>query len=231
MFFCVRCCLTAVLVIYCLFLGCDSALALTVDDVPLLSELENGRVLRVLDDAEVLSSATETTATKELEQLASDKDIQVRILTVKRIEFGQPAQEFVDQVFDKWFPTPEAKLNQALILVAVEDHRTAIARGEAVPSVIADAILQSTVSTNMLYPVQKANYNQAVLDGTDRLVAVAYGNPDPGEPVIAQESAETRNYAKAEETDANSSTLIVIVLLFLATIIPMVTYYWLQNQS
>ncbi len=227
----IRSCLVALLVLVCWFWSCDSVLALTVDDIPLLSEVENGTVLWVLDDAEVLSNSTESTVTKQLEQLANAKDIQVRILAVKRIDFGQPAQEFVDQVFDKWFPTPEAKANQALILVAVEDHRTAIAVGDAVASVVPNDIMQSIVNTNMLYPVQKANYNQAVLDGTNRLVAVALGNPDPGEPVIAQESAETRNYAKAEETDANSSTLIVIVLLVLATVIPMVTYYWFQNQS
>lgn len=121
-----RCLVIVLLVVACLF-GANSALALTVEDVPPLSEVENGKVLFVLDDAEVLSNSTEATLTKELQQLAQDKHIQVRVLTVKRIEFGQPAQEFVDQVFDKWFPTPEAKANQALLLVAVEDHRTAIA--------------------------------------------------------------------------------------------------------
>jgi len=227
----IRSSLVVLLVIACWFFSGNSALALTVDDIPVLSEVENGTVLRVLDDAEVLSNSTETTVTKELEKLAKEKDIQVRILAIKRIDYGQPAQEFVEQVFDKWFPTPEAKANQALILVAVEDHRTAIALGDAVTSVVPNDIMQSIVNTNMLYPVQKANYNQAVLDGTNRLLAVALGNPDPGEPVVVQESAETRNYAKAEETDANSSTLIVIVLLVLATVIPMVTYYWFQNQS
>jgi len=227
----IRSCLVVLLVVSCWVFSGDAALALTVDDIPVLSEVENGTVLRVLDDAEVLSNSTETTVTKELEKLAKEKDIQVRILAIKRIDYGQPAQEFVEQVFDKWFPTPEAKANQALILVAVEDHRTAIALGDAVASVVPKEIMQSIVNTNMLYPVQKANYNQAVLDGTNRLLAVALGNPDPGEPVVVQESAETRNYAKAEETDANSSTLIVIVLLVLATVIPMATYYWFQNQS
>ncbi len=218
-----------VLIGVCSFSGV--AFALTVDDVPLLSEVENGQVLWVLDDASVLSNSTEATLTKELQRLTEDKNIQVRILTVKRIEFGQPAQEFVQQVFDKWFPTPEAKANQVLLLVAVEDHRTAIALGDKAAEVVPREIWQSIVNTNMLYPVQNANYNQAVLDGTNRLMAVAYGNPDPGEPVLPQESAETRNYAKAEETDTNSSTLIVVALLFLATVIPMATYYWFQNQS
>lgn len=227
----IRSSLVVLLVIACWFFSGNSALALTVDDIPVLSEIENGTVLRVLDDAEVLSNSTETTVNKELERLAQEKDIQVRILAIKRIDYGQPAQEFVQQVFDKWFPTSEAKANQALILVAVEDHRTAIALGDGVTNVVPNDIMHSIVSTNMLYPVQKANYNQAVLDGTNRLLAVALGNPDPGEPVVVQESAETRNYAKAEETDANSSTLIVIVLLVLATVIPMVTYYWFQNQS
>lgn len=216
---------------WCLLLPAPSW-ALTVEDVPLLSELEAEKgKLWVLDDANTISSSTESEVSRELAALAQAKDIQIRFVTVKRIDFGQPVQEFTEALFTKWFPEPVQQANQGLIVVAVEDHRTGIAYGEKVKAVIPESVLQSTVSKNILFPVQKANYNQALIEGTNRLVAVAEGKPDPGEPVVVQESAETRNYATAEETDDNTSTIVVVVLLVLATVIPMATYYWLQNQS
>jgi uncharacterized protein len=208
------------------------AWALTIDDIPAFEELVSAQQnLWVLDDANTISASTEATVGQQLADLAQQKGIEVRFVTVKRIEFGQPVQDFVDELFAKWFPDPAQQANQALILVATEDHRTAIASGERVKSILPEPIAQSIVSKNILLPVQKANYNQALLDGTKRLVAVSTGQTDPGEPIVVEESAETRNYATAEETDTNNSTIVVIVLLVLATLIPMVTYYWFQNQS
>ena len=62
--------------------------------------------------------------------------------------------------------------------------------------------------------------------------AILSGAPDPGEPVVVQESGTTSNYATAEETKKNGGISIgwVIGLLTAATVIPMVTYYWFQNQ-
>jgi uncharacterized protein len=221
-----HCLLVTVLVI------APSAWALTIDDIPSLQEIEAvNPSLRVLDDANVINTSTEGQVNQQLKELADTTGISARVVTIKRIDFGQPAQEFTRELFQKWFPSAEEQANQVLIVVATEDHRTAIATGAGVKDKLPDPIATSIVDTNMLFPVQKSNYNQALTDGIRRLVAVATGQPDPGEPVVIQEPEETRNYAKAEETDTNSSTLIVIVLLVLATVIPMVTYYWLQNQS
>ena len=38
-------------------------------------------------------------------------------------------------------------------------------------------------------------------------------------------------FKKAEETDQGNATVIVVVLLVLATVIPMVTYFWYQGFS
>lgn len=209
-----------------------TAWALTVDDIPALDEIEApNQILRILDDANVINASTEGQISQQLGDLANTTGINTKVLTIKRIDFGQPAPEFTSELFQKWFPSAEEQANQVLIVVATEDHRTAIATGAGVKEKLPDSIASSIVQTNMLFPVQRSNFNQAVSDGISRLVAVVTGQADPGEPLVAQESAETRNYAKAEETDANSSTVLVIILLLLATVIPMVTYYWFQNQS
>jgi uncharacterized protein len=207
-----------------------SAIAAEVYDIP---ELPTGDRTWVRDMANVLSSTTEGAIKAKVDELTQKTNIEVRFLTVWRIDFGQPTQEFTDLVFDKWFATPEAKSNQALVVFATEDHRTAIALGDKVKSMLPEAIATSIATETMLFPAQKSNYNQAAIDGINRLSAVLTGETDPGAPKVAEVALpqSDSNFKTAEETDSTSSTIVVIGLLIAATVIPMVTYFWFQNQS
>jgi uncharacterized protein len=184
----------------------------------------------VIDFANVISSSTENATTEVLEKLATETGNQVRFVTVQRIDFGQPASEFVSELFDKWFIAPEQRANQTLVLLATEDHRVAIKTGDAVNRQMSEEIVESVAAETMLYPSQKSNYNQAVTDGMNRMVAILSGLADPGAPVIV---AETDLSIKPSEikTEPVSASLVVGGFLIAATIIPMLTYYWFQNQS
>jgi hypothetical protein len=70
--------------------------------------------------------------------------------------------------------------------------------------------------------------NQGVLDAVNRLSLVVSGEPDPGPPEVKVVEVES-NFKSAEETDVQGSSVLVIVLLLAATIIPMATYYWYQR--
>ncbi|HEY9837120.1 MAG TPA: hypothetical protein V6D27_09510, partial [Vampirovibrionales bacterium] len=72
-------------------------------------------------------------------------------------------------------------------------------------------------------------YNQALTDVSDRMIAVLSGQPDPGPPIIDTSLNIERTFATAEETDSGNATMVVIVLLVLATVIPMATYYFYQG--
>ncbi len=218
-----------------LILGCwaTPALALTVADIPELAEVQQlaGQTW-VLDDAEVLNTVTENNLKQQIATLADTTQNQVHVVTVRRIDFGQPIEEFTQELFIKWFPNTALAANQLLMVVATEDHRTALYGGANVSETLTDALRQSIANTNMLLPARKGNFNQAVSDGIERVAAILSGAPDPGEPVVVQESGTTSNYATAEETKKNGGISIgwVIGLLTAATVIPMVTYYWFQNQ-
>jgi uncharacterized protein len=207
-----------------------NAIAVEVYDIP---ELPTGDRTWIQDMAKVLSSSTEGAVETKIDEIAKKTDFQVRLLTVRRIDFGQPTQEFTDLVFDKWFTTPESKADRVLIVFATEDHRTAIATGNRVKSVVPDAIATSIANETMLFPAQRSNYNQAAIDGINRLAAVLAGEPDPGPPKVAEVALPQSgsNFKTAEETDGSSSTIVVVGLLIAATVIPMVTYFWFQNQS
>ena len=225
-------CLGAIALLISFHLFTGTALALQVSDIPDLAEVKTlTEQTWVIDDSEVLSALTKSTIASKAEKLAELTGIQVHVVAIQRIDLGQPTSEFAAELFDKWFPTESDKANQVLLLLATEDHRTAIQTGSKVKTILPDSIAASIADETMLYPARKANYNQAVNEGIGRLEVILKGNPDPGAPLLAVEETETSNYATREETEASSSNMVVIILLILATLLPMATYYWLQSQS
>ncbi|PZV13418.1 MAG: methanol dehydrogenase [Pseudanabaena sp.] len=226
-----RLCFGAIALLISLNLLTCNALALQVSDIPDLAEIKTlTDQTWVIDDSDVLSNSTKSAIISKTEKLAELTGIEVHVVAIRRIDFGQPSSEFTAELFDKWFPSDAEKSNQILLFMATEDHRTAIQTGAKVKEVLPDSIANSIADETMLYPARKANYNQAVNEGIGRLETVLKGNPDPGAPLLAVEETETSNYATKEETEASSSNVVVIILLILATLLPMATYYWLQSQ-
>ncbi|MCS6958982.1 MAG: TPM domain-containing protein [Pseudanabaenaceae cyanobacterium SKYGB_i_bin29] len=197
--------------------------ALEIADIPDLPA--NDRTW-IVDFADVISSATEGEISRKLDGIEKATGKAVRFITVPRIDFGQPAQEFLEEVFAKWFPDPEAGKNQALVLIAAQDHRTAWQAGEEIQSILTPDFLNSVTEETMLPPVQAARFNQALQDGAKRLLAVLAGEPDPGPPVVV---AQVQKEA-APPVDTKTSTTWVIALLAAATIVPMVTYFLMQRN-
>ncbi|HEY9297039.1 MAG TPA: TPM domain-containing protein [Phormidium sp.] len=184
----------------------------------------------ILDQAEVLSRITEGQINTTLENLAKQTGNEVRFVTIHRLDYGETAQSFTDQLFAKWFPTPETQANQTLLAIDTVTNTTGIHTGEKVKSLMSDDIAQSVASETVLVPLRAGDkYNQAFVDASDRISAVLSGKPDPGAPVVADNVQVEGTFKKAEETDTGSSTIWVIGLLIAATVIPMATYYWYQS--
>ena len=126
-------------------------------------------------------------------------------------------------------PTPTDQANQTLIVLDDLTNTIGISVGDETANVLPADTAQSVIDETMKVPLLRGNqYNQSFLDATDRLVAVISGEPDPGPPTYDNTVDTDRNFATAEETEEarGSSTVLVVVLLFAATAIPMLTYYW-----
>ncbi len=186
----------------------------------------------VVDEADVISRFNEGKLSSTFEELAKQTGNEVRIVTVRRLDYGETAETFTKALFEKWFPTKEAQANQALLVIDSVTNNTAIITGDKVKSVMPDEIAQSVANETVTAPLREGDkYNQAFLDASDRLVAVLSGEPDPGPPQIADNVQVESTFKKAEETDKGNATAWVIGLLIAATIIPMATYYLYQiNQ-
>lgn len=219
------------LLIMATFIPISPASATGVYQMPSISA---GDRTFLVDDADVFSLVTKNKLNKNLENLANSTGNEVRFVTIRRLDYGETVDSFADELFDKWFPTPEAKANQILVVLDTLTNNDALRAGEAVKTLMSDEIAQSVVDETIQVPVRDGNkYNEAFLEASDRLGAVLSGKPDPGPPEVKDKLAAQveATFKSAEETDDQSATIIVVVLLVVATIVPMATYFWYQSFS
>ncbi|HBB34886.1 MAG TPA: beta-propeller domain-containing protein, methanol dehydrogenase [Cyanobacteria bacterium UBA8803] len=186
----------------------------------------------LIDKSEVVSRLNEGKLNNQLEDLAKKTGNEVRIVTVRRLDYGETADSFAQALFKKWYPTEQDQANQTLLVIDTLTNNTAIVTGEAVKSMMSDEIAESVASETMTVPLKNGNkYNQAFLDASDRLVAILSGQPDPGPPVVEETVQVEGTFTSAEETDSKNSTIWVVAILIIATVVPMATYFFYQGFS
>jgi uncharacterized protein len=220
--------LLPVMVILASFVFATSAWATGVYDMP---TIKSGEPTWVVDQADVISRFNEGKLNSTLENLAKQTGNEVRIVTIRRLDYGETPENFTKALFEKWFSTKEAQANQTILMIDTATNGTAIITGDKVKSLMPDDIALSVASQTLTVPLRDGDkYNQAFIDASDRLVAVLSGEPDPGPPQITDNVQVESNFAKAEDTNTNkgNATAWVVGLLVAATVIPMATYYIYQ---
>ncbi|TAD73637.1 MAG: YgcG family protein [Oscillatoriales cyanobacterium] len=179
----------------------------------------------VVDRADLFSRLTKGNLEKSLREIAQKTDTEIRFVTFRRLDYGETINSFTHELFETWFPESADQAHQILIAFDAVTNDAAIETGSAAKEKLSDEIAQSVAQESLLIPIRDGNYNGAFLGAKDRLGAVLAGNPDPGPPELVEKVAVESTFKKAEETDRNGSTVLVVVLLVLATAIPMITYF------
>ncbi len=215
-----------------LFLGLQLLIAVpalaatTVLDVPnITAEASNW----VADEAELLSPIVERTINQTLSQVADQTGNEVRMVTIRGLNYGVTPQDFVDQLFEEWFPVQAFQENQTLLVLDAKTKDAAIHVGSQAQASIPRDIAQSLATESLLIPIRQGNYNQAFQDTATRIATVLSGEVDPGPPLEETAQLPERNYKTSEETDDYNAAIIVVVLLVIATVVPMVTYFIYQG--
>ena len=205
------------------------ALATGVYEMPVLSA---GDRTWVFDKGDVLSRSSESNISSELDNLEKQTGKEVRFVTIHRLDYGETTATFTDQLFEQWFPTKEDQTNQILLVLDTVTNSAAIRTGEGVKSLLTDEIAQSVAGETVQVPLREGKkYNEAFAGASTRIATVLSGEPDPGAPKVVDNIQVEGTFKKAEETDQGNATVVVVVLLVLATVIPMVTYFWYQGFS
>lgn len=185
----------------------------------------------VVDDASILSRINEGKIASQFKELAETTGNEVRLVTIHRLDYGETPTSFAQALLEKWFPDPESRANQAILVLDDVTNGAAIAVGEAATELLSDDIANSVTQDTIGIPLREASkYNQALLSASDRLIAVLSGEADPGPPQDTSSFEIESTFASAEETDENrgNATVIVVGFLVAATVIPMATYYLYQ---
>ncbi|MGB3496414.1 MAG: TPM domain-containing protein [Elainellaceae cyanobacterium] len=200
--------------------------ATSLYEMPIVS---SGDSTWVVDEAEIISRANEGRLSRDLGALAEESGSEVRLVTIRRLDYGETVQSFTDKLFEKWYPTPDEQSNQVLMVLDNVTNNVAIHIGDGVTDRLSAEIAESVAQETALAPLREDDkYNQAFLDVSDRLVAVLSGQPDPGPPAVEEIASAEGTFASAEETEKSNATVIVVGFLVAATIIPMATYYLYQ---
>jgi len=189
-----------------------------------LPRIEAGDPTWVVDDAGILSRLTLGQLDDTLGALAAQTGTEVRFVTVHNL-YGESAQDFTNELFDRWFPTPEDQANQVLLVLDDLTNFAGIRVGTKAMDALPVEIAQSVANATLQVPLRENKYNQGFLDAGERLAAVISGQPDPGPPEVRETVQTGSTFTNAEDTDQDSATLVVVGLLIAATVIPMVTYF------
>lgn len=185
----------------------------------------------IVDDGDVLSRVTEGRINSTISKLAEQTGNSIRFVTIRRLDYGETVQSFVDQLFEKWYPTAEAGANQTILLLDILTNNSAIHTGVTAHTLLSDEIAESVANETLQAPLRDGNrYNEAFVDAADRLVAVLSGQNDPGPPQVRDNIQVEGTFKTAEETDDQTSTIVVVIILVIATVAPMATYFYFQRS-
>jgi uncharacterized protein len=183
----------------------------------------------VIDEANIISRINEAKISGRLGDLAAATGNEARLVTIHHFDYGDTIQTFTDKLFERWYPNPEAQANQTLLVLDEVTKTVGIRVGDQSATLLDGGIATSVAQETVLFPLLEGDkYNQAFLAASDRLVAILSGKEDPGPPAFDDSFDSEGTFATAEETAENrgNTTILLIVLLVLATVIPMATYFW-----
>jgi len=179
----------------------------------------------VVDDAKVLSKASEGSLRKSLTALENETGFHLDVVTTRKLTFAADAYEFADKTIENWYPTKELGDKKGLLLVVTSGKEGAVVGG---PSFVkyAGATGDSVAGESIPFYGDKELWNEAVLSSVKRIETVLKGDADPGPPKVNVGKA-ARGYKTKEETEEkkfNFSTA-VVGLLVIAFVAPMLQYF------
>ncbi|MDJ0524906.1 MAG: TPM domain-containing protein, partial [Microcystis sp. M53600_WE12] len=108
--------LASLLLSCCVALGVSlsPAAAMGVYDLPILSP---GAPTYVVDPVAAISAANEGKLNKDLKNLAEKTGQEVRMVVVRRLDYGQKIDNLADDILREWYPNSEDRANQTIIVL------------------------------------------------------------------------------------------------------------------
>ena len=80
----------------------------------------------------------------------------MRVITLRRLDYGATIDSFTDDVFEKWYPSPEEQENQVLLTLDTLTNRSGLRVGESVQNLLTPDIIESVGKETIGYALKKS---------------------------------------------------------------------------
>eukprot|EP00276_Gloeochaete_wittrockiana_P005661 CAMPEP_0184656938 /NCGR_PEP_ID=MMETSP0308-20130426/16858_1 /TAXON_ID=38269 /ORGANISM="Gloeochaete witrockiana, Strain SAG 46.84" /LENGTH=268 /DNA_ID=CAMNT_0027094273 /DNA_START=176 /DNA_END=982 /DNA_ORIENTATION=+ len=191
-------------------------------------DLPSEQRVHVVDDAKALNVSTINEVNKALQRTEDNLGYDLDVLIVRRLDGEEESPEqLAETVYKRWHgSSPDASKKGVLVLVT-RVARGAIYGGADLLKALPEDFQKSILEDSLAKPSADNRFNEAVNNASERIVAVLSGQADPGAPAMRRATLEA-NFASKEETEASRgvSATTVVVLLIVATFVPMATYFY-----
>ena len=158
-------------------------------DVPFLTG-------RVVDNAEILKSATRESISARLKAHEQATTNQIAVLTIPTIG-DESIEEFAVKVFESWKLGQKGKDNGVLLVVAPKDRKLRIEVGYGLEGTLTDAVA-SRIIRNVITPQFKAgDFDKGIAEGVDAIIATLEGKPAGANaaPAASEASSEFLHFS------------------------------------
>ncbi|RZJ27482.1 MAG: methanol dehydrogenase, partial [Brevundimonas sp.] len=164
---------------------------------------------RVVDQANLLSPATEAALTTKLEALEQATTDQVVVVTVPDLQ-GREIEDYGYQLGRAWGIGQTGKNNGVVLLIARDERRVRIDVGYGLEPVLTDALSALIIHNEILPALREGSYDRGVTAGIDAIDAQL--RLDPAEAQARAASAERPE----SSAPIGPAILIFVVFLFIA---------------
>src|SRR6185369_14447861 len=124
---------------------------------------------RVVDDANILSSATKSDLTQKLAALESKTSRQLVVVTIPSLG-GYEISDYGYQLGRAWGIGQKTLNNGILFIVAPKEHKTRIEVGYGLEPIVTDAFSSVVLQTQVLTKFRSGDFNGGVQAGADALI-------------------------------------------------------------
>jgi uncharacterized protein len=136
---------------------------------------------RVVDDAGVLSAATQSQLTDMLAAHERATGQQVVVVTLDSLQ-GFTIEDFGYQLGRHWGIGQKGTNTGALLIVAPKEHKVRIEVGYGLEGTLTDAQSRTIIEQSILPSFRSGDFNAGILNGTQAIIHVLGGNPLTTEP-------------------------------------------------
>jgi uncharacterized protein len=168
---------------------------------------------RVMDNANVISDATEFDLTNKLAALEAKTSRQLVVVTLPSLQ-GYEISDYGYQLGRAW-GIGQAKLNNGvLLIVAPNEHRVRIEVGYGLEPIITDALSEVIIQQAVLPKFRSGDFNGGVEGGADALIQQLSLDPSQAEAKAAAAAQQAQGDQGA--TSGASPLSILLIILFIA---------------